>query len=100
MVLTTILIFLPKTYENADSEVNFYGDEAVAPIVRFENLLSRMDELDEEILHLIASGMTYEEIEEKVNVSITSIKYRIKKLITLCGVKNRTELIAEVKKFM
>ena len=92
--------FLPKTNENADSEVNFYGDEAVAPIIRFENLLSQMDALDEKILNAVCNGMTYEQIEEQFNVSVTSVKYRIKKLIARCGVETRAELIAEAKKFI
>ncbi len=71
----------------------FYDDKEVQRLIAAENLLSECDDTDIEILKLLAKGTIYDEIAEKCFLSKESVKYRIKKYLSICGVNTKKEML-------
>lgn len=83
---------VPENKEIAKADT-FYDDKEVQRLIAAENLLSECDDTDIEILKLLANGKIYDEIAEKCFLSKESVKYRIKKYMSICGVSTRSEML-------
>lgn len=88
----------PDTAENVKADM-FYDDKEVQRLIAAENLLSECDDTDIEILKLLAAGEIYDEIAEKCFLSKESVKYRIKKYMSICGVGTRAEMLEIMQDF-
>jgi len=88
-------ISLSTPYERTESVKTdvFYDDKEVQRLIAAENLLSECDDTDIEILKMLASGEIYDDIAEKCFLSKESVKYRIKKYLSICGVGTKSELL-------
>lgn len=82
------------------NENTFLKDESVKEVYALEKLFSSLDELDFQIINGVIKGDTYEEIAERENVSLATIKYRVKKMLVLTGKTKRKELILLVTKYL
>jgi DNA-binding LacI/PurR family transcriptional regulator len=92
--------FEPKPMPHVEGElVVFYGNKSVNKIDRLERMLVNCDETDIGILHAIMDNKTYEEIAEIHFLAVNTVKYRIKKMEGHMEVKNRSELMEQMRSF-
>ena len=84
-----------KVNENA-----FMQDEKVKEVYALEKLFSSLDMIDLQIINGILKGDIYEAIAERENVSLGTIKYRVKKMLELLGKSKREELILLINKYL
>ena len=78
----------------------FYADGELNEMLCMEQLLNECDELDDRILRLALSGEAYEDIAERCFVNVSTVKYRMRKMIGICKAENRTELLRLVQKYL
>jgi len=75
------------------NENSFYSDIYVADILKLENMFQNMDSIDDGILSGISQGHTYDTLTEELNISESTVKYRIKKLLNYSNMSSRRELV-------
>lgn len=104
---TTENIPADVSYERAENDISvsmgpdgFYSDAELDGMMRTEKLLNFAEESDRALLDLLLTGKTYAEAAEKLFMSTNGIKYRVKAMLEVCGVKNKAELCALVKKYV
>ena len=78
----------------------FYADTELGEMLCMEQLLSECDELDDQILRLALAGEAYEDIAEHCFVNVSTVKYRMRKMIGICKAENRAELLRLVEKYL
>ncbi len=87
-----------KTPNGVDStDTRFYGDSEMNDLIKIENMLLLCDEIDSEIINLLMSGYSYEDIAEKLYCALNTVKYRVRKMKEACGCDSKRELIAMIK---
>lgn len=67
---------LPQT------EDRFYRDSEVDDMLRVERILNESDELDGSIMRLLLEDCSNEEIAERCFVAVSTVKYRMRKMMT------------------
>ena len=88
---------LPVIPESKDI---FYQDEELNRMLCIERLLNECDALDREMLKALLRGEPYEVISERCFVTVSTVKYRIKKMISTSQTSNRAELIDLLQEFL
>ena len=98
---------VPYIYEESDktthiciSENAFLRDKHAQDIYTLERLISTFDELDHQIIAGILRGVSYEQIAECELVSVGTVKYRLKKMLTVANKTSREELIDFIGKYL
>lgn len=71
---------------------NFYSDPVVGTVMKIENLLIKCDTIDYHILCGLYENTPYAQLSEQVFVSENTLKYRVKRMLGICGWKTRQEL--------
>lgn len=105
-VATTVRVDMSNNLEPIKSgyvkpnENTFLQDESVKEVYALEKLFSSLDEIDLQILYGILNGEIYETIAERENVSLGTVKYRVKNMLTLLNATKREELIYLVSKYL
>lgn len=56
-----------------------------------------LSEREQEILHLIASGLSNQEIAERLVIAITTVKWHVRQIFNKLGVNSRTQAIAQAR---
>lgn len=82
------------------SEDSFYDDVELSQMLRLDRLFEHCDTLDEEIIKLLLEKQTYIDIAEKCHIAEQSVKYRVKRYIEICGLKNRSQLISLLQEYL
>lgn len=77
-----------------------YSDSQIFEIFKIENLLSNCDNINISIIKLLSCGATYEHIAEELDMPVSSVKLRLKNIITIFGVSSRKELVHIFKKYL
>lgn len=72
----------------------FYKDPEFCEMLITERLLSVSDPTEEKILHGICEGKTTEQIAEECFLSPGSVKYHVKRLISMSGARDREHMIS------
>lgn len=85
---------LPKSRDN------FYQDKELENMLCLERLLNEIDQLDRELISCLLQGTSYETISERYFVTVGTIKYRIKKMITISGTAGRSDLIRLLREYL
>ncbi|ANE48523.1 hypothetical protein SY83_22070 [Paenibacillus swuensis] len=67
---------------------------------RMEHLLQESDSLDLDILRALLTGNTYESLSEHINLSVTAIKYRIKKMLIRSESTSKAELLKLISTYV
>lgn len=88
---------LPAIPESRDV---FYQDLELSSMLRLERLLNECDALDREVINSLLQGESYEAISERCFVTVSTIKYRVKKMIGLSQASGRSELISLLREFL
>lgn len=92
-------IFVLYTFINSDMSTSrlFYGDNEMSELIRIENMLLSCDEIDSEIINLLMSGYSYEEIAEKLYCALNTVKYRVRKMKDTCKCDSKRALVDMIK---
>ena len=78
----------------------FHNDPSVSRIFQAEKILSACDAIDIDLLKLIIKGYRYFDTAEILHVSESTIKYRLKRIISISGFETRDEVIDVMKVFL
>jgi DNA-binding CsgD family transcriptional regulator len=81
-------------------DIRFYSDKDVQEMLRIEQMLSQLGDGDYEMLSDILDGKTYQYIAEKRFCSEGTVKYKMKHLYDICGVKGRLEFVELIDKYI
>lgn len=77
----------------------FYEDQEISRMAKLELMLNQCDDTDLATIQCLMQNDTYTAIAEKCFMSETAMKYRIKKMETMCGVSSREELVELLREF-
>lgn len=72
----------------------FYQDPEIQSMMRLERLLLTGSKTDLMILRLLRRNESYNEIAEQLFLSLNTVKYHVRKMLQLCGIGSKKELIA------
>lgn len=78
----------------------FYEDEEINEMMLLEKLLYESEELDRQIIQHLLAGSSYEQIAEKSYLTVSTVKYRVKKMVSHCRLKNRTQLLELLRRYI
>ena len=78
----------------------FYEDPELKEMMLLESLLYESEEVDRNILQGLLADESYEQIAERCYISVSTVKYRLRKMLDLCHLGNRVELIALLRQYM
>jgi len=78
----------------------FYGDVDIQQILRLNNCLSLRDRTDLQIIAGIVSGLSYENIAERLFLSISTIRYRAHKIYSDAGAKGKVAFLAKLTEYL
>ncbi len=84
----------------SNKKLMIYKDSVFNELDAIELILQKADEVDIKIIEMLVSGvMTQEEIAEEVFLSLSSLKYRIKRLLNLTSINKKNEFVGLLKKY-
>ena len=78
----------------------FYQDAELTGMLRLERMLNECDSLDREIIDCLLREESYDNISENCFVTISTIKYRVKKMIGLAEAADRRGLIRLLREYL
>lgn len=78
----------------------FYEDSELNEMMLVERLLRESTDLDRALLWHLLQGEPYQKISEKCFLTESAIKYRIKKMVELCRVEGRQQLVALLNEYL
>ena len=78
----------------------FYGDPEIGNMLIVDRFLTVSDQTDKLIAQLLIDGFTYPDIAEKTFLSEGTVKYRIKRILELCGTESKNALINLLRKYL
>ncbi len=87
---------------NVDEEetaFSIYEDPELQEIMKVEKILRGGDNIDLQILKFVDEKLTYEAIAEKLFISVSAVKYRLKNLCKLADASSIKDLLTLVKKY-
>ncbi len=79
---------------------DFFRHPQIHDVITFENMLTKCDKLDMQILIGIMDGMTYIQLSEKLFVSENVISYRVKRLCKTAQMQSKGQLYDACKRFL
>ena len=83
-----------------DATSKFHSDPSISRIFLAEKILSACDAIDIDMFKLIINGYKYFDIAEILHVSESTIKYRLKRILSISGLSTREEVIEVMKAFL
>ena len=78
----------------------FYEDPQIQNMLLVEKLLSVCDSTDTLILNSVLNGDSYEEISNKIFLSYSAVKYRVRNMIRLCYCITKGQFIEFIKRYI
>lgn len=85
--------------DTVDRHPAYINDNEYMTFLQAEALVRGWDTLDRNIVRCMTEGNNTSAIADKLFISQSSVKYRIKKMLTSADIKNRNELLSVVSKF-
>ena len=89
-----------KVPQKAKVDNSFMQEESAKDVYVLEKLFSTLDSIDLKIIKGILSKTNYEQIAEAENVSVGTVKYRVKKMLTLTKKGSRKEFLLLISKYL
>ena len=83
-----------SSYSSDMNYYNFFADQEVQQYMTLERLLINTDELDRRFVKYLVAGHTLESLESELFVSISTLRYRLKRLMTIANCESRDEFLA------
>ena len=88
-----------KTFPFSGNDSPIYNsDPDIIEILKLEPLVRSIDSLDIAILREIDENKSYAQISESINISESTIKYRLSKMQRICDFPDRMQLLKFAKK--
>ena len=78
----------------------FYEDDEINEMMLLEKLLYESEDLDKQIVQHLLAGDSYEHIAEESYLTVSTVKYRVKKMVSHCRLKNRTQLLELLRRYI
>lgn len=78
----------------------FYNDTELAEMLIVDKILKSSDDIEKKIIDCLISKCTIEQIAEECFLTTGGVKYRINKIISDSGAKNREEVISLLDKYI
>lgn len=78
----------------------FYQDQELRNMLQLERLLNECDNVDRDVLQRLLRGQSYETIAGECFVTISTIKYRVKKMIGISQTSGRGEMLALLREYL
>lgn len=75
----------------------YYEHRVTNTLFNMENEMQDFDELDFQIIQMMMDGLSYEEITDRTFMSISGIRYRVKKIFEHLNVENRRTFIEKLQ---
>ncbi len=91
---------LGTAYMPDGTGATFHSDPSISRIFLAEKILSSCDAIDIDLLKLIINGYKYFDIAEILHVSESTIKYRLKRIISIAELDTRDDVIEIMKNFL
>ena len=85
----TSALELPQS--NYVSNINFYSDPEADRLMCAEMLLDSCDDIDLAFLKGMLAGLSTEALEERLFLSASALRYRLKRIMSIAGCKTRAE---------
>ena len=82
------------------SEDDFYNDAELSEMLIVDKILQNSDDVDKRIINNLLNGKTIEQIAEDCFLTISGVKYRIKKIVSECGAIDKTQIITLLNKYL
>lgn len=92
--------FGPLVCQTPDPGVNFYNDEESRRILGIEQMLTKCDRIDLQIIIGLLRSVPYGRIASELFISENVVFYRIKRLIKSAGVDNKEQLILLLRDYL
>ncbi|MBQ0110827.1 MAG: substrate-binding domain-containing protein [Oscillospiraceae bacterium] len=86
-------------FAHSVNEPSYRADPDFMSALQAEELLKNWDTADRKIARGIIEGKTVSSIADILPSSVSSVKYRIKKMLIYANLKNKNELIALIKRY-
>lgn len=83
-----------------ECSANFFKHPQIQSIITFENMLTKCDKLDMQILIGIMNRMTYIQLSDSLFVSENVISYRVKRLCKLAELPSKCKLAETANRFL
>lgn len=91
----------PADQQSAPQKTDaFYEDDELREMLCVEQLLNACDALDRQILRRALLGEAYEDIAERCFINVSTVKYRLRKMIGISGAQSRTDLLHLARKYL
>ena len=87
-------------FERSAKTDAFYEDEELREMLCVERLLNVCDALDRQILRRTLMGESYEDVAERCFINVSTVKYRLRKMIGISGAESRTDLMRIVRRYL
>ncbi len=72
----------------------FYNDRELAEMLIVDKVLNAADDMEKTILKSLWQKQTVEQIAERCFMTVSGVKYRVRKLLTECGAQSKDELVS------
>ena len=82
------------------SEDAFYEDKELNEMLIVDKILKSSDEVEKKIINCLLNDYTYEQIAENCFLTVGGVKYRINKIVSNSGAKDKEEIISLLKKYI
>ncbi len=97
---TAAVVSSPLKLELKSSKDKLYTDPEFREMLIVDKLLSTADKTEMDIIDYLLRDKTIEEIAELCFMSVSGVKYRIKKLLGDCNAESRTQMVTLIKKYI
>ena len=79
---------------------SFYADNEINRMINIEKLLISCSDEDLRIIERILQNATYSELSDEFYMSVSGIKYKLKKMFDACGVTTKTAFSELLKSYI
>ena len=86
--------------ENVENTDAIYSDKELSDMIAAEKILNLPLECDREIVRQISFGKSISEISQICFMSESNVKYRLKKILSECGISDKEKLKSIVKNYI
>ena len=86
--------------ELKSSDDSFYSDSELAEMLIVDKLLKSADDTEKKIIDCLANDEKTEKIADVCFLTVGAVKYRINKMVSESGAKDKGEMVALLKKYI
>ena len=88
------------TLDLISSTDSFYNDKELAEMLIVDKILKTADDIEKKIIESLLNKCTIEQMAEKCFLTVNGVKYRISKIISNSGAKNKEEVVSLLDKYI